>query len=180
MPEPDLNAIASGFVFDTPRLHVRPLHAADEPVYCALYTDAETQRHTGGALAAGAAARSFGAALAAPRRRPLRQLYLMLCDRRDGCGLGMVGLNAIDAAARRTEIGILMTPQARGVGYAREGFGALAAQIFGRFPIDEIYVQYAAENIGADRLATGVGFRYADRPGLACGADQRVAVMYRE
>lgn len=180
MPEPDINAIAAGFVFETPRLHVRPLHADDAPVYCDLYTDAETQRHTGGALAASAAARSFGAALAAPRRRPLRQLYLMLCDRRDGCGLGMVGLNGIDEPARRTEIGILMTPQARGAGYAREGFGALAMQIFRRFPIDEIYVQYATQNIGADRLATGVGFRYADRPGLTCGADQRVAVMYRE
>lgn len=180
MPEPDINAIAAGFVFETPRLRVRPLDVADEPVYCYLYTDAETQRHTGGALTPKVAARSFGAAIAAPRRRPLRQLYLMLCDRRDGCGLGMVGLNGIDQDARRTEIGILMTPQARGVGYAREGFGALAMQIFRHFPIDEIYVQYATKNIGADRLATGVGFRYADCPGLACGADQRVAVMYRE
>ena len=60
-----------------------------------------------------------------------------------------------------------------------EETGALAAQIFRNFPIDEIYVQYAKANIGADRLATGVGFRYADRPGMACGEDQRVAVMYR-
>lgn len=174
-----LNAIAAGFAFDTPRLHVRPLQPQDQALYCGLYTDPETQRHTGGALAPERAARSFAAALAAPRRQPLRQLYLMLCDRRDRGGLGMVGLHDIDAAARCTEIGILMTPQARGAGYGREGFGALAAQIFRNFPIDEIYVQYAKANIGADRLATGVGFRYADRPGMACGEDQRVAVMYR-
>lgn len=179
MPEADLNAIAADFVFDTPRLHVRPLRREDETLYCALYTDPDTQRHTGGALAPAEAQRSFTAALAAPQRRPLRSLYLMLCERRERRVLGMVGLHDIDATARRTEIGILMTPQARGAGYGREGFGALAAQIFHRLPIDEIYVQYATANIGADRLATGVGFRYADSPGRIPGADQRVAVMYR-
>lgn len=179
MPDADLNAIAAGFAFDTPRLHVRPLQDDDEAFYCALYTNADTQRHTGGALAPAAARRSFTAALAAPQRTPMQRLYLMLCERRERSALGMVGLNDIDASARRTEIGILMSPQARGAGYGREGFGALAAQIFQRLPIDEIYVQYATANIGADRLATGVGFRYADPPGRVSGADQRVAVMYR-
>lgn len=177
----DVNAVAAGFAFDTPRLHVRPLRDDDEAVYCELYTDAETQRHTGGALSPQAAARSFAAALRAPHRRPLRSLYLMLCERAAGYRkLGMVGLSGIDTAARRAEIGILMTAAARCRGYGREGFGALAKQIFLRLPVDTIYVQYARANIGADRLATGVGFRDAGRPDSSDGTDQRVVVMYRE
>jgi RimJ/RimL family protein N-acetyltransferase len=179
MPETNVNAIAASFEFETPRLHVRPLRGDDETLYCDLYTDAETHRHTGSRLSPPDAARSFAAALSAPYRRPLRNLYLMLSERTGRRKLGMLGLSGIDMAERRTEIGILMTATARRAGYGREGFGALAAQIFLRFPIDTIYVQYARANIGADRLAAGVGFRDADHPDQRGGADQRVVVMYR-
>lgn len=151
-----MNAAAA--TFDAGRLQVRTLSAADEALYCGLYTDARLMRHIGPPLDAGQVQRSFRAALDAVQRQPPRHLYLSLYHRDAGDALGVCALRDIDAVQRSAEIGLMLRREAHASGIARESLQAVIAWSFRELPVDRLYGCTDAANLAACRAARRAGF----------------------
>jgi RimJ/RimL family protein N-acetyltransferase len=68
------------------------------------------------------------------------------------------------------EAGMILKPESQGRGFGKEGLGALVTHAFAVFPVDEVWIQYAAEN----RSARGVRIRLGFSHGLdAAASDER-------
>lgn len=144
--------------FDTQRLHIRPLSESDEPLYCGLYTDAETMRFIGPPLTLLCATRSFHAALRLTRRQPAKRLFFTLVHKTTLQTVGICSVQGIDASQRRAEAGIIIAPASRAHGFAAEGLSALVTRAFDVLPIDEVWVQIALDHAIVERLVISVGF----------------------
>lgn len=152
---------AAASAFQSERLCVRPLSAADEALYCSLYTDARLMRHIGAPLDADGVQRSFRAALAGMQRQPPRHLYLSLHRRDADQALGLCALRDIDPATRRAEIGLVLRREAHASGIARESLQAVIAWSFRELPVDQLYGRADAANLAACRAARRAGFSAA-------------------
>jgi RimJ/RimL family protein N-acetyltransferase len=144
--------------FDTARLQLRRLAAADEALYCGLYTDAETMHYIGAPLLPERAARSFRKALARAGRPASDPWFLSMIEKSTHNAVGLCGVQPYDVARRQVEIGILLNPEVRRLGYASEGLAALVTVAFSALPIDAVWVQYHPANADAERLFIGLGF----------------------
>ena len=153
-----MNTAAASAAFETERLHVRTLSAADEALYCSLYVDARLMRHIGPPLGAEQVQRSFRAALAAAQQQPPRHLYLSLHRRDAAQGLGVCALRDIDPERRRAEIGLVLRREAHASGIARESLQAVIAWSFRELPVDQLYGRTDAANLAACRAARRAGF----------------------
>jgi len=145
-------------VWTTARMTVRPLAPEDEALYCHVYTDARLMRHVGSALADDHARRSFGAAVAASQRRPLRHVYFALARTQTGEPLGVSALRDIDPVGKRAEIGLILRREAHASGLAREALSGVAAWGFTQLPVDRIYGCADSSNLAATRMARQAGF----------------------
>ena len=145
-------------VLTTLRMTVRPLAPADETLYSHVYTDQRLMRHVGPVLGAEHVKRSFGAAVAAATRRPLRHIYFALHRKQTGEPVGVSALRDVDSTARQAEIGLILCREAHASGLASEALGAVAAWGFGQLPIDRIYGCADPSNLAASRLARRAGF----------------------
>lgn len=153
-----MNAAAASAAFDTERLRVRSLCAADEALYCSLYTDARLMRHIGPPLDAQQVRRSFHAAVSAAARQPPRHVYFSLHDRQQDRALGVCAVRDIDLEHKRAEIGLMLRREAHASGIAREGLQAVIAWSFRELPIDQLYGQTDSANLAACRAARRAGF----------------------
>ena len=143
---------------ETPRLQLGRLSEADEALYCELYSEADTMRYIGAPLSPERAARSFRRALARSNEQPSGPELFAIVEKSTQHAVGLCGVQPIDTAMRRAEIGILLNPEARGLGYAAEGLAALLLHAFSALPIDAVWVQYQSSNAAAERLFIGLGF----------------------
>lgn len=144
--------------FETPRLQLSRLSEADEELYCELYSDADTMRYIGAPLSLERAVRSFRRTLARSDEQPSGPELFAIVEKSTLQAVGLCGVQPIDTAMRRAEIGILLNPEARRRGYATEGLAALMLHAFSALPIDAVWVQYQSSNAAAERLFTGLGF----------------------
>jgi ribosomal-protein-alanine N-acetyltransferase len=142
----------------TARMTVRPLAPEDEALYCHVYTDARLMRHCGPALAGDHAKRSFGAAVAASQRQPLRHVYFALQRTQTGEPLGVSALRDIDPVEKSAEIGLILCREAHASGFAREALSGVAAWGFTQLPVDRIYGRADSSNLAATRMARQTGF----------------------
>lgn len=169
-----LASAAAPFEFDTGRLSIRVLSAHDEPLYRELYTDPETMRYIGQPLTQARVARSFRAAVTAAHRQSGEYPYLALFERAAGQPIGIGSVRQLDTQRRRVEAGIMIRTAARTHGYAKEGLAALVARAFEILPIDEVWVEVAADHAVVERLVVSVGFSPGDeRPGWRIWLAQR-------
>ncbi|HJW45841.1 MAG TPA: GNAT family N-acetyltransferase, partial [Lysobacter sp.] len=90
---------------ETVRLHLRPLGAEDETLYCHMYTDPELMRYVGAPLSADAAQRSFRLACRGDRNRPRRWMLWVISDIVTRAEIGLAGLVGDDRSA---EIGAML------------------------------------------------------------------------
>jgi RimJ/RimL family protein N-acetyltransferase len=157
------------FPVETARLWMRPLSAEDEALYTDLYTDEETMRFIGAPLSAERAARTFRAALAGMQRDPIKRLYLAVVERSSGTRVGICSLQDFDPALRRVQGGVMFVAAARALGYATETFVELIQRVFVELPVDELWVQFAADHVAVQRAAISVGFTRRE----ATGPEQR-------
>ena len=163
--------------FDTARLHVRALVAADEALYCALYTDPAVMAHIGPPLALEGARRAFAQALrlnATPGGAERRWAVL---DRATGGGLGLLALLRAADAPGVAEVGVMLLPPAQGRGLARELNEAVASRAFapGGWGLHRLWARHAAGHAAAAAALAASGFV----PGPPSGPDatvQRTAV----
>ena len=145
---------------------MRALRAEDESLYTHLYTDAETMRFIGAPLSTARAAVSFRSALAGMARTPIERLFLAVVERASSRAVGICSLQNFDPQRRSVQAGIMFIAAARARGYSKEGFIGLISQVFAEFPVDELWVQFAADHVAVQRAVTSVGFerRHTDAP----------------
>lgn len=154
MPYPAL----SEFDLETDRLHLRALDERDEALFRALYTDPQTMRFIAEPLSTEQAVRCFRRTIEGMRERPMRWMSLTMLDRSSQHALGICGVPRFEVAARRLEVGILLTGEARAQGFAREGLAALMRRLFDVTWVDELWVRFSADCAAVRRLNISLGF----------------------
>jgi RimJ/RimL family protein N-acetyltransferase len=151
------------FPVETARLRMRPLRIEDSDLYVRLYTDEETMRFIGPPLTSERAASSFRQALAGMMRSPIDRLFLTVEEKGSNTDVGVCSLQNFDAQRRSVQAGIMLISGARARGYSREVFIGLIKQVFAELPIDELWVQFAADHAAVERGVISVGFSRAQR-----------------
>lgn len=142
----------------TPRLRLQPLAEGDRELYVALYSDAETMSRIAPAQTPEAAARGFGAALAAMRSSPPRRRFWVMREA-SGAAIGLLGLDHDEPGGG--EVGALIPPLHQGRGYATEAIAALADHAFGALGLQRLHTRHVAGHGLAAGLMRGLGFRQA-------------------
>lgn len=148
----------STFDFETERLHLRPLDAGDEALFHGLYTDPKTMRFIAPPLSAEQAAKSFQKIVVRQRDSSLNGRFLAILENESQQPVGICGTSQYDADALRVEVGIVLRPEARARGFAREALTALVKRIFAGWLVDEIWVQCSTEYPAVERMVFSVGF----------------------
>jgi len=137
---------------------MRPIGPQDSALYCHLYTDEETMRFIGAPLTPERAARSFNSALAGMNRDPIERLFLTVVEKASQQDVGVCSLQSFDTQRRSVQAGVMFVARARALGYSKEGFIGLIQQVFAHLPVDELWVQFAADHIVVERAVISVGF----------------------
>ena len=144
-------------LLDTPRLHLRPLDAGDEAVYCRLYCDPGLMRHIAPPLAPDAARRSF--AVACRLQRPRAQRWIALA-RAGAAPVGLVAL--VDRGESCAEPGVMLLAAWHGQGLATEAMAAVRDHGFGTLRLARMRaLQQDPANLAVLRLMPRLGFRRA-------------------
>jgi RimJ/RimL family protein N-acetyltransferase len=144
---------------ETRRFLLRALDASDEQLFCDLFVDPHTMRFVGAPWTPERAARGFRAARLAMQRRPRRAVFLTLIEKAVMQAIGLCSIQDIDAAARRAELGLMLTAAACGRGFAKELLAGATDWAFRDLPIDELKVRFATTHVLAERVAVGTGYR---------------------
>lgn len=117
-------------VFDSQRLHFRPLGDSDEALYRHLYSDPALMRHIGPPMSVEAARRSFHKALAlAGQPTPSMRLWV-ITEHGAAVGLGLLARVRHGDTTDAAEMGIMLTAAGQGRGLAVEALGALTDRLF--------------------------------------------------
>ena len=148
----------STFDFETERFLLRPLVAGDSALFQGLYTDADTMRFIAPPLSVERAEKSFQKIVVRQRESSLNGRFLAILGKKTQQPLGICGTSQYDVDARRVEVGIVLRPEARAMGVAREALAALVKRIFVGWPVDEIWVQCSTEYPAVERMVLSVGF----------------------
>jgi len=168
---------------ETPRLRMHALSAADEALFCELFTDRETMQFIGRSLPHDRAARSFRAALRANSASPRRQVFLCVLERTSNQPVGICTVQNLDLLERRAELGMMIRPLQRGRGFGKEALAALVGYAFRLFPIEEAFVQYDPRHLAAERLVMSTGFSPKTLVGVGAneqGSPKRICSAFRE
>ena len=145
-------------VFDSQRLHFRPLDEGDEALYCHLYTDPVLMRHIAAPLSVEAAQRCFHKACAlATQQDPSMQLWV-ITERGSSAGLGLLARVRHADATNVAELGTMLVAEGQGRGYAAEALGALIRRLFALAEIRMLWTAHAAGNAAAVGLMRRLGF----------------------
>lgn len=140
-------------------MQLRPLREADESLFQALYTDAQTMRFVGGPWTPAEAARRFRAILSRQGAPTPADRFLVIEEISNREPMGICGSSHYDRAGMRVEVGVMLLPQGRGLGVGRAALGALVDYMFQEPSLLEVYARVAIENSAARNLVTRVGFR---------------------
>lgn len=165
------------FPVETARLRMRPLSAEDNALYVRLYTDEETMRFIGPPLTPERASSSFRKALAGMVHGPIERLFLTVVEKASNTAVGVCSLQNFDAQRRSVQAGLMLVAGARALGYSKESFTGLIPQVFAQLPVDELWVQFAADHVAVEKAVISVGFSRS--PELAPDGSRRCAWSVR-
>lgn len=164
--------------FDTARLHLRPLRAEDEALYCTLYTDPDVMSHIGKPLEPEAARRQFAIACRRNGAGDGMERRWTVSDRSTGRPVGLLALLADRADRDNVELGVMLLPAAQGRGFARELNDAVVARAFGTggWGLRRVWARHASGHAAAAAALGASGFA----PALPAGTDATVAITRDE
>ena len=166
--------------FETERLFARRLQPEDKSLFCSLYTDPLTMQFVGEHLSSEHASRQFLKALARWQEDQPPSAVLTVLTQANREAIGICAVSGIDALKGRAEVGIMLAPQARSSGYAREALGGLVRQVYSTFPVEEIRVRCSALNPVVERMVGSIGFALSEDPAVVDGPlSQRVWTVHR-
>lgn len=148
--------------FDTERLHLRPLGADDEALYCHLYMDPATMRHIGSPLSAEVALASFYKACGlAAQPAPAMQLWVIV-EKESGVGVGLLARVRHGDVGDMAEMGIMLAAKGQGRGLALEALGTLTHRLFEQPGITRLWTSQSPGNAAVVRLMNRLGFERDD------------------
>ncbi len=145
-------------IFGTDRLSLRSLSEADATLFCGLYADPEAMRFVGQPLSREQAERSFRIVLQSLGSRPIKRLFTVILEKPGQQALGFGALQGIDLYRRRVEAGVMLKPASRGRGFGKESLAALVTRAFALLPVDEVWIEHAADHAIARRVPISLGF----------------------
>jgi len=147
----------------TPRLHLRPIRAGDEALYCHLYTDPQVMRHIAAPLSAEAALRAFRTVTRLTQQPPTPPLVLWVLTERDSpIDIGILALIRHAASADSAEMGAMLSAAGQGRGIAAEALAALLDRLLGSAGLNTVWCRSAAGNDAASWMMLKLGFVRAD------------------
>jgi [ribosomal protein S5]-alanine N-acetyltransferase len=145
----------------TPRLHVRSLTAADEPVVTEVFGDKQTQRWLPFPKEHGPIVGAQWCGETARRRRDSGDGdHYAVVRREDERLVGCLWANRTDWLARVTEVSYAITPAARGFGVAAEAVDAVAIALILEHGFQRVELRVAPGNTASRRVAEKAGFTY--------------------
>src|SRR5579859_2761254 len=143
--------------FETERLRMLPLEAADETLFVGLYTDAETMRFIGPAMSTAHALRFFRRCAKQPR--PVAGPHIFVCrEKATGDIAGICGTMSVDLRRMLAEVGVMLKSDVRARGFGRECLQGIVRNTFDSYPVDRIWVVCSALNPVVERLTVRAGF----------------------
>jgi RimJ/RimL family protein N-acetyltransferase len=156
-------------VLETARLRLRPFVAADEALYCGLYTDAAVMREIGAPLAWDVAAQAFRRACEHnAKATPGHRFWAIDAKAADGATpVHAIGLAALLRSGDRAELGVMLRHGWWNRGISSEAFVPLIDHAFIGMGLAQVYAQRPDGDHARiiDRLLGPFGFvRTPDRP----------------
>lgn len=144
-------------VIETERLLLEPLDASLLEDFIALTADPDTMRYwwPHGPFTREQAERNFAAAFHRLRELDFGRRWISSKD--DGASLGFTetkrfGEGCDDVSADEVEIGWMITPRARGRGFATEAGAAARDEAFERLRLESIVAVHHPENVASARI----------------------------
>lgn len=145
----------------TPRLHVRPLDAADANAVAEIFAEKQTQRWL-------PFPKQFGqiegvawcTEMAQERRDSGSGDHYGLIRREDDRLIGCLWTKRTDWGGRVTEMSYAIAPEARGFGMAAEAVDALAVALILEHGFERVELRVAPGNVASRRVAEKAGFTY--------------------
>ena len=166
---------------ETERLNMRPVSEADVTLFCDLYGDPATMRFVGPPLSRERAQRSFRIVLASLDCEPLERLFMVIIEKATQRAVGIGACQQFDARYHRVEAGLVLNSESRVRGFGKEGLRALITHAFEIFPVDEVWVQHAADHAIARQLPFRLGLLpAANVPAYGVQSGKCVWSTYRE
>lgn len=150
-----------------PRVSLQPLAAsgAHFSLYQAVYGDPAVMRLVAEAVPQARMQASFDASLQASVSAHCLPSRWCLFDRSSGRGVGLAG-SSRDASAGQVELGVLLLPGARGMGYARETLSVLMDAYGQRAGVTRFWGRHHPDNAPMARAFERLCFK---RTGVADG-----------
>lgn len=139
-------------------VRLRPLLAADEPLYCAVYTDVDLMRQVTEVLTMPAAQRAFVLALKANADPQSRARYWVI--QASDADVGLLGVVATPATESELEceVGAMVLPSWQSRGVAANAIALLADHVFSASTVTRLHTRHAGNNGSAGGLMHKLGF----------------------
>jgi RimJ/RimL family protein N-acetyltransferase len=150
--------IPKSFSCDTRRLRLRPLAEGDEALFHALYTDPETMRFIGAPLSLAEATSRFRAIIQRQGDSVFETRFLAIVAKNDWEPMGICGMSHYDPTTMQLEVGVMLLPEGRGQGVAREAMAALVRRIFDEQLVHQVCIRFLVGNAAMRSLAFRLGF----------------------
>lgn len=149
---------------ETPRLCLRPFTEADEPLILDIASDPGTTRYLyfwarDGITPAADAKRFLGYALKNWEKRPIRAREYCVMLKETGECLGDASVEWVEGRAGTAEIGWILLPRYRGMGYAAEAGKALMEAAFTRLNAEVVIAHCDARNAPSYHVMERLGMR---------------------
>jgi ribosomal-protein-alanine N-acetyltransferase len=145
----------------TPRLHVRPLAAADAPAVTEIFADKQTRRWLPFPQEFGPIeGLAWCTDAAAERRDSGAGDHYGVVRREDDRLVGCLWTKRTDWVGRVTEVSYAIAPDVRGFGLAAEAVDALAVALMLEHGFQRVELRVAPGNTASRRVAEKAGFTY--------------------
>ncbi len=142
----------------TERLQIRTITEADRPLYCEIYCDPAAMQFVAPAYALAKAERCFSHAWKQSQKSEQNLCLMSVAWRRCGSKIGICGFQRLAQHGKVFEPGFMLLPNVLGKGVGTELVRALCQELFCQTAATEIWLQYQADNVAADRLVKRLGF----------------------
>ena len=165
----------------TERLQICTITEADRQLYCQIYTDPAAMQFVAPAYALAKALSCFSYAWRESQKSEQNLRLMSVAWRRCGSKIGICGYQRMTHDGNIFEPGFMLLPGAKREGVATEVLGALCQALFCQTTATEIWLQYRADHVAADRLVKRLGFTIQDSAQATAseGAHQSRAVLQR-
>ena len=142
----------------TERLQICTITEADRELYCQIYCDPAVMHFVAPAYDRAKAERCFRYALKQSQKSEQNLCLMSVAWRSCGSKIGICGFQRLAQDGLVFEPGFMLLPNILGKGVGTELVRALCQELFCQTAATQIWLQYRADNVAADRLVKRLGF----------------------